>query len=115
MTSLTEFDRRAIEAVAGSHMQKHVLLSQLEYATCRSRRYTGVGLYTEVSVPASCPRLVGAFVSPDSMPTCVVSHPELEHGASLILWVERGVISCLEAVALTEDWPKDESLFEFVT
>ena len=87
----------------------------LATAKCISRDYTGVGLYTELLVDPSSPKLNEARWKIEDMPTGDAEHPDLPAGAGLILWVKDGYISCLESYTYEGSWPENESLFRLAT
>lgn len=112
---LNAFEHHAIEAIAGHDPERDSLLAQLVLAELISRDYTGVGLYVHISVPATAPRLDLARWKIEHMPAGYAEHPLLDAGAGLIVWLENGLISCLECYTYEGDWPSDESLFRVTT
>ena len=115
MEALSKFERDAIAAVAASDAQRDILLAQLAQATCASRDYTGVGLYTELSVSPDAPKLNEARWKIEDMPAGHAEHPDIPEGIGLILWVKDGHISCLESYTYDGRWPDDESLIRPAT
>ena len=111
MEQLSEFERKAISAIALGDTQREIILAQLATASCASRDYTGVGLYTELFVDPAAPKLDENRWKIEDMPKGHADHPDLVAGAGLILWVSDGYIACLESYTFDGDWPKDESLF----
>jgi hypothetical protein len=114
MEQLSEFERQSISAIARGDLQRDILLAQLGAASCKSRDYTGVGLYTEICVAFDAPRLNENRWMIEHMPKGHVDHPDLDAGAGQILWVKDGFIVCLESYTYEGAWPQDESLFRFV-
>ena len=108
---LSNFERTFLAALAQPDRQRDIILAQLESATVVSRDYTGVGLYTELSVPATAPRLDEARCSHEDMPQCSGEHPDLPAGAGFILWLKDGYISCLESYTYDGSWPVNEDVF----
>ena len=115
MEELSEYERRAIEAIAASDPQQDVILAQLAAAKCAARDYTGVGLYTDLAVEPGAPLLDEARWKIEDMPKGHAEHPGLPDGAGLILWVKEGYITCLESYTYEGSWPQDESLFRLAT
>ncbi len=111
MEELSGYEHEAIATIALSDAQRDIVLAQLAKATCISRDYTGVGLYTELYVDPSAPKLDEARWKIEDMPKGHAYHPDLPTGAGLILWVKYGYISCLESYTYEGGWPQDESLF----
>ncbi|MEG3193964.1 hypothetical protein SNE32_17215, partial [Lysobacter sp. D1-1-M9] len=101
--------------IALADRQQETVLAQLAKTMCASRDYTGVGLYTELQVDPSVPKLDEARWKIEDMPKGHAEHPDLPAGAGLILWVKGGYISCLESYTYDGSWPKDESLFRLTT
>jgi len=108
---LSQFERTFISALAQPDPQREILLAQLQVAAVVSRDYTGVGLYTELTVPQTAPRLDEARGGHEDMPQCSGEHPELPSGAGFILWLKDGYISCLESYTYDGSWPANENLF----
>jgi len=115
MEELSGYEREAIATIALSDSQRDIVLAQLVSAVCASRDYTGVGLYTELHVDPSAPKLGEARWKIEDMPKGHAEHPDLPAGAGLILWVKDGYISCLESYTYEGGWPQDESLFRLAT
>jgi hypothetical protein len=108
---LSNFERKFIATMAKPDRQREIILAQLQVATVASRDYTGVGLYTELSVPESAPLLDEARWKIEEMPQCSGEHPDLPAGAGFILWLKAGYISCLESYTYDGSWPTNEDLF----
>ena len=115
MAQLSEFERKAIAALAVNDPQRDVILAQLSCATCASRDYTGVGLYTEIKVTADAPKLDETRSRAEDAPSVYAEHPDVPAGVGLIPWLESGYISCLESYTYEGSWPQDESLFRLAT
>ncbi len=84
------------------------LRNQAAAASVRLREFTGVGFFTHFEVPADVPRLPfrGRFVLSD-----VGADVEgTEYGAGFVLFVEDGVLDCLEGFTYTGEWPADAQL-----
>ncbi|MEZ5465686.1 MAG: hypothetical protein R3F22_10770 [Lysobacteraceae bacterium] len=111
MNDLSSYERHAIATIAAADSQREIVLAQLAQATCVSRDYTGVGLYTEILVDPAAPQLDEARWKIEDMPKGHAEHPSLPAGAGLILWIKGGYMTCLESYTYEGDWPQDESLF----
>ena len=82
-----------------------------ESAACRvtGREYTGVGFFTDLSVPSSViPAAVGRLV----MSNVRADLAGLDHGAGFLLWVEEGRLTKLEGFSYDEPWPEDVGDFQ---
>jgi len=115
MEQLSEFECKAIASIALTDSQREIVLAQLALARCASRDYTGVGLYTELQVDPTAPKLDEARWRIEDMPKGNAEHPDVPAGVGLILWIKDGYISCLESYTYEGSWPKDESLFRLAT
>ena len=115
MEKLSEFECQAIAALAADDPQQAAILAQLSAATCASRDYTGVGLYTELEVATSAPKLDEARFRAAEDSSVYATHPNVPAGIGLILWLKDGYISCLESYTYEGSWPQDESLIRLAT
>jgi hypothetical protein len=107
---LTEIEMQALERLlAGADARLAALRAQLERATVSSREMTGVGFFTHFSVPPEVPRL-------ESGSRRIVIHDVygevdgLEHSAGFVLFVEDGIIGCLECFIVDGRWPESATL-----
>ena len=115
MDHLSEFERKAIAALAVNDPQRDIILAQLACATCAARDFTGVGVYTEINVATGAPRLEVTRTQAADAPGVYAEHPDVPAGIGLILWLQNGYISCLESYTYEGSWPSDESLFQLAT
>ena len=77
---------------------------QLAHAMVSERKFSGVGFFTHIVVPA------GAAVRCD-LPSTEISgvgaeFPGVKHGAGFILFIRDGVVSWLEGFTYDEPWPE---------
>ena len=115
MEVLSKFEREAIAAISASDSQRDIFLAQLAQTSCASRDYTGVGLYTELSVNPVTPKLDESRWKIEDMLHRHAEHPDVPEGIGLILWIKDGYISCLESYTYDGCWPDDESLIRLAT
>ena len=102
-------ERRALEMLlAGDNAELGVLRAQLNAATVASREFTGVGFFTELSVPAELPRVKRRTRLVLSDVYAEVSG--LEHEAGFVLFVDNGAIVCLECFIVDDHWPDDATM-----
>jgi hypothetical protein len=87
------------------------LRQQAQHAAVRSRKHTGVGFWTYFAVEPGAPRLANSGRLRLSDVGAVVQ--DVQHGAGFILWVEHGVIDCLEGFTYADDWPKEPKLIRW--
>jgi hypothetical protein len=106
---LNEMERRALEMLlAGDNDELAIYRAQLNAATVASRKVTGVGFFTQLSVPAELPRVknrarlvVGDLYAEVS---------GLEHEAGFLLFIEDGAIDILECFIVDDHWPDNAAL-----
>jgi len=115
MEPLSKFEQDAIRAICASDARRDVFLAQLASAKCKSREYTGVGLYTNLVVCPDAPKLDESRWKIEDMPTGHAEHPDVPAGIGFILWLENGYIECLESYTYDGRWPDDESLIRPAT
>jgi hypothetical protein len=113
--ALSKFEHDAISALSASDEQCDILLAQLARATCSSRDYTGVGLYTRLTIDPDAPRLDRTRWRIEDMPRGHAEHPDVPAGIGLILWLKDGHMSCLESYTYEGSWPEDECLIRLAT
>lgn len=111
---LTELERRMFVdylAVDQQDEVRAVIADQLACAQAGPIDYTGVGFYRNFTF---APEAVVAQNLPDCMLNlCFAAHPDLIGGAFFMLAIKNGVVSYLEAITATGEWPLDEELFTF--
>ena len=106
---LNEMERRALEMLlAGDDENLALLRAQLNAAVVVQREFTGVGFFTHLSVPAELPRLRSRARLVLSDLYAEVSG--LKHEANFLLFVDDGVIDCLECCIVDDRWPDDATL-----
>ena len=102
--TLTDLEREALEMLlAGDHVQLEILRHQLAKAVVSSRELTGVGFFTHFQVPPEIPRL--SIKERITLCDIEVDIQGLHYGASIILFVDDGVLNFLEGVASVDPWP----------
>lgn len=111
---LSDFEIAVIDVLIKDDPEEKALREQLNGATVEKREYTGVGLFTEISVPNDRPRLLKSNRYIEETPKVHLEHPDLKDGAGVLLWFEEGYISMLECYAYEESWPKNEALFKII-
>jgi hypothetical protein len=111
---LTDFERKVLAYLISGEVDAAVLKKQLESATVSERDFTGPGVFVILEVASEAPRLVaGRLHFIQGNPHVVLKHPQLEYDAMAVLFIQEGVIQCLEMVSYAqENWPANEDLFE---
>ena len=101
---MTELESQVLSLlVAGDHPDLALLRQQAAHAVVVTRKYTGVGFFTKLAVDPVQP-------SADNLGTRNIHDvyaqlTGLDHEAGFILWIERGVIDCLESWIVDSAWP----------
>lgn len=85
-----------------------VLRQQWTAASLDTRELTGVGFYTNFSVPPDVPRLENRDLRIGDVLAEITG---LRHGAGFILWVKHGTLAFLEGYSFGEDWPSTVDSF----
>jgi hypothetical protein len=111
MSELTQLERDVLSAAAHHDPERPILEEQIASAVVLTREHTGVGFYTNLSVPESLPKLRESRWQIEEMPRGFADHPALPAGASFILWIKAGRLVCLEGYTNHGDWPADETAF----
>jgi hypothetical protein len=80
------------------------LRTQMQAAYVTSRKLTGVGFFTDISIyPENRPlKQLPSFVFGD----VEASIEGLQHGAGFLLYVKQGFLSMLEGYCYSERWPE---------
>lgn len=105
----TAFELRVLKEACARDSRSEIALRQLESAKFEKRDRTGHGLFVHFAADES----VG-LVEPDGRilrgsNQIFLQHPDLEHGADAIVWVDNGTISCLETYVFGDaTWPNDD-------
>lgn len=106
MSGLTFLEDRVMGMLlAGDDDALAVLQQQLRNAEVSSRMLTGVGFYTEFSIPSAVARLSGhpSFKLGDVNGTAA----NVAHGLGFLLYVTDGAIAMLEGYTYDEPWPNN--------
>ena len=102
---------RTVLAWIAARASSPELRAQLLAVTPIAREHTGVGSYTELSVPSQCARVpassmpAGRSRGPVSGPN--LEDPMIENCGGSLLWLEEGIVSCLEMFACGSRFPED--------
>jgi hypothetical protein len=111
MAELSQFERVVLNALVRKDPESEALRAQLADATAVTRDYTGVGLYTKLSVLEGAPKLHASSRYIEEVPRIHLEHPLLPAGAGAILWIKDGLAHTLECYTYDGEWPEDESSF----
>lgn len=101
---LTPLERDAIAAlVSRSEPVMDALRDQLAVCRIKSRKFTGVGFFTEIVVPQ---RLAVAGVGRLVLDGAHAELDGVRYGAGFVLFVEDGMLTTLEGFTYDEPWPE---------
>jgi hypothetical protein len=103
---LTELESQVLhELLRGEVEELKILQHQLKLSKVQSRRMTGVGFFTDFSVPPEAPRLpdLQSFELGD-----VDGYASnVKHGVGFLLFVRAGQLNMLEGYTYDEPWPDE--------
>lgn len=87
------------------HPVFEALRLQFDRCVAAAREFTGVGFFTELSIPIDA---APAPVGPGrlTLSGVVAEVDDLKHGAGFVLWIENGVLATLEGFSYDEPWPE---------
>ncbi|MBE7439210.1 MAG: hypothetical protein HS115_12195 [Spirochaetales bacterium] len=102
MNTLNALESAAIATLILGEEEAQFLQAQLELAIIRSREATGVGFFTEIDTPQS---LSTPSKKSYQLSNAVADIKGLKNGAGFVLYVENGLMRCLEGFAYDEVWP----------
>jgi hypothetical protein len=105
MEPLNEFERAVLTSMLeGDDPVSTALRSQLAVVAVRHRKFTGVGFFTDLAVPAdTLPAPTSSGVP--ALPDVGADIEGLRHGAGFVLFLENGFLHCLEGYTYGEAWP----------
>jgi len=87
----------------------NTIRKQLAHASITKREFTGVGFFTEFSLPTGAP--VRRDLTDDTIGDVGAMFPGLQHGAGFVLFIRSGVVSMLEGYTYDEPWPTSTDEF----
>ncbi|MEX2115130.1 MAG: hypothetical protein WD845_18195 [Pirellulales bacterium] len=107
---LNEFEKNVINMLlAGEHPVLETLRQQLSGAQIKERELTGVGFFTTLVIPAEAPLL--ANHKSIRLGDVVAEIAGLHHGAGFVLFINDGLLDCLEGFTYDEPWPTSINQF----
>jgi hypothetical protein len=109
---LSSLEKWALTGIAAAHSQGSIVLAQMARAEVDQREYSRDGFRTFFCIDAVGRHLDKALWKTEHMPRVHARHPALQGRACFTLVIADGFISCLEASAHEERWPKDDTRFE---
>ena len=89
------------------------LRRQLSLAVVSNREFSGVGFFTELTLPKGAP--LKQDIPDMTLGDVGAELPGLKHGAGFVLFVRGGAISMLEAYTYDEKWPENTDGFRLFT
>lgn len=88
-----------------------MIMTQYENAQIESREFTGVGFFTNFIIPENVPRITELVSYGYGSADCRINDID---GYGFILFIEDGILLCLEGYACIDFWPKIINNFEFI-
>ena len=109
---MNEIEAQVVAALlAGDREDLAILRQQAQHVVVRSREHTGVGFWTYFDVAPDATRLGNS--GRHELSDVGAEIQGVQHGAGFILWVEHGVIDCLEGFTYVGEWPKEPKLIRW--
>jgi hypothetical protein len=110
MIKLTPLEEEVLKKMlAGKSEWRAILREQARVMHVSSRELTGVGFFTDFSVPPDAPRLPNS--KSFAFGNVAGEIDGLKHGADFVLFVRNGAMECLEGCSYGEPWPDDIRTF----
>ena len=112
----SRLEKAAIEAILSQPVDgMEVVRTQFSAASVVKRDYTGVGFFTNISVPSSVPPMPDSKELRDALFHGAGGWPESDRDGLVmfILWTTDGYISCLEGCTVRDLWPEEDEIRDF--
>jgi hypothetical protein len=107
---LTPLEKAVLDVMLDRPGEPYATLRQhLAHAAITKREFSGVGFFTSFTIPSDAP--VRRDLADSVIQDVAADISGLEHGASFMLFIRDGVLSMLEGVASTGEWPEDSHDF----
>ena len=103
---MTKFEKEILNWIA-SESDNNNLKTQIVNAELKSRKYTGVGCFTYLSLPKEVPRIGEDLGKGGPIYGPIFESRAVEHGGCSLLWIESGYIDCLEIAVYGSYFPED--------
>ena len=105
------FEKDIINAILRANDNTQILMKQYAVACVKQRIYTGVGFYTDYEVMDDSLRVSNESLRLGGIE---VEIAEIPNGCDFILYVENGMISCLEGYTYADPWPEHIKKYKIV-
>jgi hypothetical protein len=86
---------------------------QMAHAQVTNREFTGVGFFTEFSLPKHAE--IRRDLPDSTIGNVTAEFPGLQHGAGFLLFIRNGVVTMLEGYTYDEPWPAHIDEFRVYT
>lgn len=107
---LTPLEKAVVDALLEKRGEPFdTIRQQLAHVSLTKREFTGVGFFTEFTLPDDAP--VHRDLPDDTIGGVSADFPSVQHGAGFLLFIRDGVVTMLEGFTYDEPWP--ESTHEF--
>ena len=113
MSRLTSLEEQAVDMLLdGDDTNLAILRAQLPFIEVSSRAITGVGFFTNVSLPPSVSPIRGqpSFVFGDLIGKWTLAN--IEHQVGFLLYVTKGFLAVLEGYSYDGSWPDADKTVE---
>ncbi len=113
MSNLTKLEKEVLDMLlAGDDAVLTSLRAQLNLVSVESRKISGTGFFTNLTVPQTCAsKIINSNLEFKIGDVCA-SIEGLDYGAGFLLYVEGGLMTMLEAYSYDEPWPANTDNFQ---
>ncbi len=110
MDTLTPLEKAVLEKLlSGGSERYRILQKQFSISRVEDRKMTGVGFFTDLSLPDDAPKLPDEATFHISDVAADIN--DLKHGAGFVLFIRKGRIDMLEGFTYGEPWPQNVDSF----
>jgi hypothetical protein len=109
----SRLEKAAIEVILSIPVDgMEMVRAQFAAASVVKRDYSGVGFFTEISVPCSVPRMPDSQELRAALHAGAIARPKSDPEGWLffMLWAGDGHITCLEAYTVRDSWPSEAEI-----
>jgi len=103
MTSFDDIDKMAIQTICETYEEGAILMDQYLNAKILQRKTSPVGWFTDFHVDSNCTCL---SVKNGDVGNADARVKDMKRGIGFLLWIEDGMLSCLEAFTYEENFPE---------
>jgi hypothetical protein len=104
-SNLDNINEIIMQVMCKEYEEGNILMNQYLNAKTLRHQISPVGWYTYFQVDNSCPRLLITSRCIDNAKSSLTVR-NMKHGIGFILWIENGLLSCLETYTYDGDLPR---------